>query len=173
VTSVLALDSLRDEIESLYLDYVEALDEDRLEDWPSLFIAEGSYQVVSRENWLRGLPLATMRCDSRDMMLYRIDAIRASSMYVPRTMRHIVSSLRAVSLDDRSIGVRANYAVFETLPGELTRVFSAGVYRDRLLRDGDRLRFAEKLCVYDSTLVPNSLVYPIEERSVSQPWNAR
>jgi hypothetical protein len=27
--------------------------------------------------------------------------------------------------------------------------------------DGGRLRFAERICVYDSTIVPISLVYPV------------
>jgi hypothetical protein len=36
-----------------------------------------------------------------------------------------------------------------------------GRYHDRVVDDGDRLRFAERICVYDSTIVPTSLVYPV------------
>ena len=53
------------------------------------------------------------------------------------------------------------YAVFETLPDEFTRVFQVGRYLDRVAVDAGRLRFAEKLCVFDSELIPNSMIYPI------------
>jgi salicylate 5-hydroxylase small subunit len=43
---------------------------------------------------------------------------------------------------------------------EPTRVFNAGHYRDKLVIEDDRLEFREKVCVFDSLLVPNSLIYP-------------
>ena len=49
----------------------------------------------------------------------------------------------------------------ETLQDELTRVFNSGQYRDKLVADEGRLRFKEKLCIFDSLLVPNSLIYPL------------
>ena len=32
---------------------------------------------------------------------------------------------------------------------------------DRIVRQEGRLLFAEKLCVYDSVVIPNSLIYPV------------
>jgi len=43
-------------------------------------------------------------------------------------------------------------------PSEL---FLCGRYHDRIVEDGGSLRFAERICVYDSTIVPISLVYPV------------
>lgn len=43
-------------------------------------------------------------------------------------------------------------------PSEL---FLCGRYHDRVVEDGGSLRFAERICVYDSTIVPTSLVYPV------------
>ena len=40
-------------------------------------------------------------------------------------------------------------------------VFNAGRYHDRVVRDNGTLKFQERLCVYDSVLVPGSLVMPI------------
>ena len=60
---------------------------------------------------------------------------------------------------DRAL--EANYAVFETLIDELTRVFNVGRYIDRIIHEAGQLKFAEKHCVYDSLLVPNSLIYPL------------
>ena len=57
--------------------------------------------------------------------------------------------------------MRANYVALETLQDELTRVFNAGQYRDKLVVEDDKLKFKEKLCIFDSLLVPNSLIYPL------------
>ena len=43
-------------------------------------------------------------------------------------------------------------------PSEL---FLCGRYQDRVVDDAGVLRFAERLCIYDSTIVPTSLVYPL------------
>jgi salicylate 5-hydroxylase small subunit len=59
------------------------------------------------------------------------------------------------------IEVRANYAAYETLPDEFTRVFSVGQYRDRIVIIDGQMKFAEKICIFDSELVPNSLIYPL------------
>ena len=63
--------------------------------------------------------------------------------------------------DEAGMTVEANYAVFETPLNDLTRVFNVGRYIDRIVREHDRLKFAEKHCVFDSLLVPNSIVFPI------------
>lgn len=151
----------RAEIEDLYLRYAEVLDEGELETWPELFTEDGTYRIVSRENRERGLPLATMLCEGRAAIQDRVHAIRATSFYLPRTLRHLIGPLRIRPAPD-GFSVEANYAVFETLPEQETRVFSVGRYQDRLVRDrGGALRFAEKLCIYDSTLIPTSLILPL------------
>jgi salicylate 5-hydroxylase small subunit len=70
--------------------------------------------------------------------------------------------VRVTSSGSLPIDVEAPYAVFETLPDEQTRVFSVGRYADRVVRDTEgTLRFADKVCIYDSVLIPTSLVYPL------------
>ena len=55
----------RARLRDFYDDYVAYLDEGDFDSWLDLFVEESEYRVVSRENFERGLPLATMRCDSR------------------------------------------------------------------------------------------------------------
>lgn len=55
----------------------------------------------------------------------------------------------------------ANYAVFETLVDAPTQVFNVGRYLGRIVRQGERLKFAELHGIFDSLLVPDSLIYPI------------
>ena len=51
--------------------------------------------------------------------------------------------------------------MFRTKQNELSEVFNVGRYRDIVVEDGGRLRFREKVCVFDSELIPNSMIYPI------------
>ena len=151
--------ALRVEVEELYAYYTAALDDGELARWPELFTVECLYEIVPRENFDRGLPLALMRCESRGMLRDRVAALRQASVYAPRALRHLVSGIRIEG--DAILDVRANYAVFETPLDEETRVLNVGRYLDRVVRDDGRLRFAEKRCVFDSVLVPGSLVYPL------------
>ncbi len=151
---------LRAEIQDLYDAYAEALDDGELERWPELFTEKCRYEVVPRENFERGLPLALILCESRGMLEDRIAALRRTSMYVSRSVRHLTSHIR-VAADDDGFRVRANYAVFQTRVDALTEILSAGRYLDLVVRDEGRLRFREKRVIFDSVLVPNSLVYPL------------
>ena len=153
--------ALRFEIEDLYAEYADVLDTEDLERWPELFVEDAFYDVIPRENYERDMPLAIMRCESRAMMQDWVRAIRVTLMFEPRYVRHLISSFRIAANGDGEIDVTANYAVLETLPDEMTKVLNAGRYVDMLVREDGKLRFKQKRCVYDSSVVPNSLVYPV------------
>jgi len=152
---------LRLEIEDLYTAYAATLDNDDLDAWPDLFTEDCLYQVIPRDNFDRDLPLALIRCESRAMLRDRVTAVRETTMFEPRYVRHLISNIRVSPETDGVIEVQANYAVFETMTDAYTRVFNVGRYLDKLVREDGRLLFSEKRCVYDSVLVPNSIIYPI------------
>ena len=152
---------LKFEIEDLYAEYADVLDLMELERWPELFTENAFYDVIPRENYDRDLPLAIMRCESRAMMEDRVRAIRETLMFEPRYIRHLISNFRIKLGADGEIGVTANYLILETLSDEMTKILNAGRYVDTLVRENGVLRFKEKRCVYDSTVVPNSLIYPV------------
>ncbi len=170
------MSTLRDEIEDLYAAYVDCLDGGELDRWPEMFTDACLYKIVPRENFERGLPLALMLCESKGMLRDRVATLRRSSVYAPRALRHLVSNLRIKTVAppspqapnpspgkalEGSIHVEANYAVFQSLVDQPTQVFNVGRYLDQLVREDGQLKFKEKLCVFDSVLVPGSLIYPL------------
>jgi 3-phenylpropionate/cinnamic acid dioxygenase small subunit len=157
----LSAGELRLELEDLYAGYAACLDEERFEDWPEYFTDPCLYKIIPRENFERGLPLATWLCESRGYLADRVTAIRKTAVYAPRYVRRIVSGIRVLGWTDAVLEVRANYLALETLQDELTRVFNAGQYRDKLVVEDGGLKFREKVCVFDSLLIPNSLIYPL------------
>lgn len=154
-------DELRNALEDLYAQYTGCLDEERFEEWPDFFTDACIYKIIPRINFERGLPLAIWLCESKGYLQDRVVAIRKTSVYGPRYVRRMVSGIRVMNASAGEIEVRANYTVFETLPDEFTRVFSVGQYRDRVVTIDGAMKFKEKLCIFDSELVPNSLIYPL------------
>jgi 3-phenylpropionate/cinnamic acid dioxygenase small subunit len=153
--------ALRQRIADLYCEYCDALDEGALERWPDFFTETCLYKVVPRENVERNLPIGLIYCESRAMLTDRIVALRQTALFAPRVMRHMVSGLRVRAMEAGALRLTANFALIETLVDQPSRVFLAGTYRDVVVEDVGTLRFAEKLCIYDSTIVPTSLVFPI------------
>ena len=154
------LNDLRREVEDIYAEYVACLDEGELERWPEFFTEECLYQVIPRENYERQLPLALMLCESKGMLKDRVAAVRQTSVYGPRILRHLVSSLRVQAVEE-AVTAQANFALFETTLDEPTRLFNAGRYFDRLVRVDGGLKFKEKRCVLDGAVIRGSLIYPI------------
>lgn len=155
-------DGMRDRLEDLYARYVEAVDDGPLELWPEFFTEQCLYLIIPRDNYERGLPLAVMRCESRDMLKDRVTAIRDTMLYEPRYLRHHVTNIRVRTATAETLEVSANFSVIEVLPDELPRVALVGRYLDQLvLEPDDEWLFTEKLCIYDSLLVANSIIYPV------------
>ena len=148
-------------IEDLYARYVKCLDDGDYAAWPDFFIEECVYKIQARENFDRGLPLALMAFESRAMLKDRVFGATTTLYHQPYYQRHIISSLLMRGADDGVVRVEANYAVFRTKQGTLTDLLNVGRTLDEIVEDEGALRFRSKLCVYDSELVPNSLIYPI------------
>jgi 3-phenylpropionate/cinnamic acid dioxygenase small subunit len=157
-----SLSALRD----LYDQYAYLLDEGEYGAWLELFTDPCEYRVIARENWRRGLPLATIHCESREMLADRLDAVQHTQFFAPRIMRHFVSAVRQqvteASTDAPAlIASTANFLVTETLGEEPSRVYMVGQYRDGLVREGGCFRFRSKIAIYDSPMVLNSLIVPL------------
>jgi len=152
---------LRLRLGDLYCAYGDALDDGELERWPDFFLEECVYKVVPRESFERGLPVGVIYCESRAMLKDRIVALRETALFAPRLMRHMIGDLRVRALTADGMRLTANFALFQTMLDQPSELFLCGRYHDRVVEMGGVLRFAEKICVYDSTIVPTSLVYPV------------
>ena len=152
---------LQFDIDQLNAAYAAALDEKRFEAWPEFFLEDGRYTLQARENHERQLPLALMDLESRGMMKDRVYGITQTIYHGPYYTRHIVSPAQVLSADGNLITAQANYAVFRTRPAGVSEVYNVGRYIDEIMRTGEGLKFRRRLCVYDSEMILNSLIYPV------------
>lgn len=149
-------------IDRFNADYAAALDERRFDDWPSFFLPDARYTVRARENHDRGLPLALIDLESQAMMQDRVYGITQTIYHAPYYTRHVIAPARVRgAATDGDIQAEAHYAVFRTRPGDASEVFNVGRYIDTFAPTADGLRLRSRLCVYDSEMVLNSLIYPV------------
>lgn len=148
------------EIADFLVDYAAVIDDGHLDRWPDFFGDPCLYKIVSKENFDSGLPLALLLCDSPGMIRDRCDAFATLNVFGPRAWRHMTAQLRLTE-DGDTIRARSNFVIFESLAGKDTHILCAGEYRDVLVRQKGALKFAERICIYDTTMIPNSIVMPI------------
>ena len=146
----------------LYADYASAVDSGDWDLWPGFFVDDCVYRLVPRENHERGLPLATLAFESKGMLRDRVYGIRETLFHDPYYQRHVVGApvVRRVA-DDGTIESEANYAVFRTKLDGPSTVFNVGRYLDAVVPTPNGLRFRQRLVVYDSEMIPNSIIYPL------------
>ena len=152
---------LRARLADLYCAYDDAINDGALERWPEFFAAVCTYKVMPRENVEQGYPIALIYCESRDMLVDRVVALRQTAVFAPRMTRRITSGICLRAIEADGLRLTANFAVFQTMPDQPSELFLCGCCQDRVIDDGGTLRFVQRTCIYDSTIVPTSLVYPI------------
>jgi salicylate 5-hydroxylase small subunit len=145
----------------LYADYASAVDSGDWDLWPEFFTDDCVYRLQPRENHERGFPLATLSFTSKGMLKDRVYGIRETLFHDPYYQRHVVGApiVRKEAVD--RFECEANYAVFRTKLSQESTVFNVGRYIDTVVRTPAGLKFASRLAVYDSEMIPNSIIYPI------------
>lgn len=149
----------RTAIRDLYDDYYATLDDVRLEDWPDFFTEECLYQVIPRENHELGRNLCTMQAESRGMLQDRVTGLVQTQVYAPRYYRRFPGPLRITANAD-GVRTRHNLLMVQTLIDKQSDIVLCGTCHDLVVTSEGRLRFRERIVVFDSEMVPNSLIYP-------------
>ena len=150
----------RDDLRDFYDDYYNTLDDVRLEEWPAFFTETCLYRIIPRENFEAGYTLSTIYAESRGMLTDRVMGVTRTQMYAPRTYRRFPGPLRIVSRDGDSVRTRHNLLVVQTLIDKQTEIVLSAVCHDVLVVDEGRTRLRERVVVFDSEMIPNSLIYP-------------
>jgi anthranilate 1,2-dioxygenase small subunit len=148
-------------LERLYAEYCACLDEGRLEDWPELFLDDGIYAMISRENFAQGYQIPLMLLDSKGMMRDRVYSLRHANIFQPHRYRHAISSVRITARRDAFLEVSSSYIVVQTFNEGFTEIYQAGSYYDEVVETAEGLRFKQRRVVYDTARVKTLLATPI------------
>ncbi|WP_431121239.1 aromatic-ring-hydroxylating dioxygenase subunit beta [Variovorax paradoxus] len=149
------------DLTQLYARYAQAVSSGEWELWPEFFTDDCSYRLQPRENYDRGFPLATLSFESKGMLKDRVYGIRETLFHDPYYQRHVVGTPLVLKAEADRFECEANYAVFRTKLSELSSVFNVGRYIDVVVRTEQGLKFASRQVIYDSEMIPNSVIYPL------------
>ncbi len=148
-------------LHALYADYAAVLDSGDFSRWPGFFTEQCTYKLQSRENFDRGLPLATLAFESRAMLQDRVYGASETIYHDPYLQRHITGLPRLLSRGEDGLRCEAPVLVVRTRRDELPQILLVGRYLDRIVQTPEGLRFAERLVIFDNDLIDNSIVDPV------------
>lgn len=148
-------------IQDLNARYAEAIDDDRLEEWPDFFRDDGCYRITTAENVAQNLPIGLMYATSRAMLRDRIKALRQANIYEAQRYRHLLAPPRIVKADTGLVHARTNFMVARIMHSGETILFATGCYEDRVVVQGTQILFSEKIVVLDSRQVDTLLAIPL------------
>jgi 3-phenylpropionate/cinnamic acid dioxygenase small subunit len=153
--------ALRLGIHELIGDYVERIDEDRLEEWPELFTDPCRYLVISRSNHAAGLRQGVMYAASRGMLLDRVFSLRRANIYEPHRYRHVVGPIRLQSVAAGTAVVHSHFLCVRIMHDGASMLFASGRYLDRIDVAATPFRFSERIVVLDSDKIDTLLAIPL------------
>lgn len=153
--------ALRLRVEALAANYIHAIDDDRLEEWPDFFTADGTYHVTTRENHEMGLPICLIQCAGTGMFRDRISALRQANIFEPHTYCHSVSALQIQDVSAGVIKTKSNFLITRTMSEGAMMTFACGRYQDEIKEVGGELKYADRTVILESRRIDTLLVIPI------------
>jgi anthranilate 1,2-dioxygenase small subunit/terephthalate 1,2-dioxygenase oxygenase component beta subunit len=153
--------AVRLEVQDLIARYADAIDQDRLEEWPELFVEKCRYLVTSAESDAEGLPHGVIYADSRGMLRDRVSALRDANIYEPQRYRHVVGPIVVEAESETTVKARSHFLVVRTMHTGDTMLFASGIYRDRIDVSHVPCRFIERIVVTDSHKIDTLLAIPL------------
>src|ERR1700732_1334619 len=113
--------------------YVAAIDDNKLEEWPDFFVANGSYRVTTADNFENGLPLALIYATSRAMLRDRVRSLRDANVFEAQRYRHVIGPTLIRAQSGGEVHARTSFMVARIMHTGETMLFATGCYRDRVV----------------------------------------
>ena len=157
------LAELQSEILSLNARYAQAIDDNRLDEWPGFFTDAARYVVTTAENFEQGFPLGMIYATSRAMLQDRVRSLREANIYESQRYRHIIGLPLLKLTQDGATRACTSFIVVRVMHSGETIVYATGCYRDVIVMDASDgvLRFAERIVVLDSRQIDTLLALPL------------
>jgi anthranilate 1,2-dioxygenase small subunit len=141
--------------------YARCIDDDRLEEWPSLFHGPCLYKITTASNYRDGLEAGIVFANSRGMLTDRVSALRDANIYERQTYRHILGQPSILSEDGSKVRSETSFMVARILQDGDTSIYATGRYFDVYeIADGSA-QLHERTVVCDSSRIDTLLALPL------------
>lgn len=153
--------STLEQLIALNADYAAAIDDNRMEEWPSFFTEACFYRITTANNHAQGLPAGLVYADSRQMLVDRVLSLRKANIYERQAYRHLLGLPRITSDVDGVLQARTSFAALRIMRTGETQIFATGVYLDEVVREGDALKLRRRDVICDSQRIDTLLALPL------------
>jgi anthranilate 1,2-dioxygenase small subunit len=153
--------SVRARIEDFLTDYVHAIDDGRVPEWPDFFTPDGFYQITNRDNYEAGLPIGIMQCQGQGMMKDRVKAMYEANVFEPHVYCHLLGRTRLQEETPTLYHARTNFQIIRTMQDGGQNIFATGKYIDVIAFDDAAPKLKDRRVVLDSRRVDILIVYPL------------
>ncbi|MGF6643290.1 aromatic-ring-hydroxylating dioxygenase subunit beta [Paraburkholderia sp. GAS82] len=148
-------------VRPLYDAYADCIDEERYQEWPDFFEDVCFYQITTREARRKSLPIGIIQCNSKGMLIDRINSMKKANIFEPQRYRHLLGALHVETTEDGTIRTRMGFAVVRIMESGDSMLFLSGVWHDEIVETTEGLLFREKIAVLDSSCVDTLIVVPV------------
>jgi 3-phenylpropionate/cinnamic acid dioxygenase small subunit len=152
---------LQPRLAQLNADYARALDDDRIEAWPSFFTEPCLYLITTADNHRHGYTAGVVYADSQGMLHDRVAALREANVYERQAYRHVVGLPAVLGESDGIVRAETAFLVVRIMRDGRMDLFATGRYLDVLVDEGGTLRFRERLVVCDNNRFDTLLAIPL------------
>ena len=150
-------------IKNHFYEYVQCIDDNRLEEWPEFFVQDCTYRVIPREN-TEGYEtaFAIIYCENKDQLNDRVLIIRNALVYSMRYDRHAVSNVLVKPGKNGTYSATANYVVCVTdMVDGTSKLFNAGKYEGEVVFVKGRPKFKQLDVIMDTYSVDKHVAVPL------------
>lgn len=123
------------------------------------FTEDGSYRLITRQNFERGLRVHIID-DDKDRLRYRRDLILKYWQYEKfRSTRALANPLVSFPAPDRA-EVRSSFVVYQTSAEGIATLNLVGVLQDRFVFDDQRWRIKDRFAILENSLPEEAVIVP-------------
>jgi 3-phenylpropionate/cinnamic acid dioxygenase small subunit len=153
--------ALQPRLVQLNADYARALDDDRIEVWPSFFTEPCLYLITTADNHRQGYTAGIVYADSQGMLHDRVAALREANIYERQAYRHVVGLPAVLSESDGLVRAETSFLVVRIMRDGRMDLFATGRYLDVLVDESGALRLRERVVVCDNNRFDTLLAIPL------------
>ena len=153
--------ALQPRLVQLNADYARALDDDRIEVWPSFFTEPCLYLITTADNHRQGYTAGIVYADSQGMLHDRVAALREANIYERQTYRHVVGLPAVLGESDGLVRAETSFLVVRIMRDGRMDLFATGRYLDVLVDESGALRLRERVVVCDNNRFDTLLAIPL------------
>ena len=151
----------KEAISRLLVCAAHSIDNNLLENWPLCFKDNATYKILTRADFDLGRKVGVWFCDSKAMLVDRVNSIRSVNVFEPHVYRHILGTSEVTQYKDKKYSAQTNYVVIRTMYDGDMAVFSTGRYVDEIMIENETALFQSRTVIPDSIRYDTMVALPL------------